>query len=252
MPTDAYERFLARYYDSLYAVLRNPSGDREFYLGLAQEVGGPVLELGCGTGRVLLPIAERGIECVGVDASPAMLALFRAKNPPANVCLIESSMETVNVDAERFRLVTIPFRALSHLLSVDAQLATLERVQRQLAPGGVLALDVFDPKLERIALSEEKESLSARFYEGKHEIRRWESIRRDATTQIMSVTFRFEGGPSELTGSTEIQLRWFYRYELEHLLARAGFTDVSFFGGFDRRPWTAGGETIVIARVGPS
>jgi hypothetical protein len=68
----------------------------------------------------------------------------------------------------------------------------------------------------------------------------------------MTVTFRFEGGPPELTGSTEVELRWFYRYELEHLLARAGFTDVSFFGGFDRRPWTAGGETVVIARVGTS
>ena len=65
---------------------------------------------------------------------------------------------------------------------------------------------------------------------------------------MLTVTFRFEGGPPELSGTAEIQMRWFYRYELEHLLARAGFTDVRFFGGFDRREWTAGSETIVLAR----
>jgi ubiquinone/menaquinone biosynthesis C-methylase UbiE len=180
-----------------------------------------------------------------------MLAMFRAKNPPGNVRLVESRMEALDLGAARFRLVTIPFRALSHLLSVDAQLAGLESARRHLAPGGTLALDVFDPKLERMALSEEPESLAVTFWEGKHEVRRWDSIRRDSTTQIMNVTLRFEGDVPELAGSAEVQLRWFYRYELEHLLARTGFADVSFFGGFDRRPWTAGGETVVIARVGP-
>jgi SAM-dependent methyltransferase len=248
MSTDIYERLIAAHYDALYSTLRDPSGDRGFYLALAEQPGGPVLELGCGTGRVLLPIAKRGIECVGIEASRAMLDVFRAKNPPSNVRLVEGRMETFELD-ERFRLVTIPFRALSHLLSVESQLACLERVRRHLAPGGTLALDVFDPKLERIAMSAEPESLAVKFREGAHEIRRWDTIRRDATTQVMTVTFRFEGGPPELTGSTEIQLRWFYRYELEHLLVRAGFSDVSFFGGFDRRPWAAGGETIVVARV---
>ena len=74
--------------------MRNPSGDVAFYGELARASGGPVLELGCGTGRTLLPIAQAGIHCVGVDASPAMLAVLRQKSPPPNLELVEGRMET--------------------------------------------------------------------------------------------------------------------------------------------------------------
>ena len=77
---DSYESIIARHYDELYAVMRNRSGDVAFYGELARASGGPVLELGCGTGRTLLPIARSGIDCVGVDASPAMLAIFTARS----------------------------------------------------------------------------------------------------------------------------------------------------------------------------
>ena len=104
--SDEYEGVLARNYDALYGVMRDPSGDAAFYRALAQETGGPVLELGCGTGRVLLPIAALGIPCVGVDASPAMLAALRAKNPPPNLELVEARMESFDLGGRRFRLVT--------------------------------------------------------------------------------------------------------------------------------------------------
>jgi hypothetical protein len=64
----------------------------------------------------------------------------------------------------------------------------------------------------------------------------------------MHVTFRYEGGPKELEGSTDIKMRWFYRYELEHLLQRAGFDDLTFYRDFAKAPWSAGGEIIVVAR----
>ena len=95
--SDEYEGVLARNYDALYGVMRDPSGDAAFYRALARGDGGPVLELGCGTGRVLLPIAALGIPCVGVDASPAMLAVLRAKNPPPNLELVEARMETFDL-----------------------------------------------------------------------------------------------------------------------------------------------------------
>src|SRR5436305_11297235 len=102
---DEYEGALALHYDALYGVMRDPSGDAAFYRGLAEELGGPVLELGCGTGRVLLPIAALGIPCVGVDASAAMLASLRAKGPPRNLELVEGRMESVDLGGRRFRLV---------------------------------------------------------------------------------------------------------------------------------------------------
>ena len=246
--TDEYDGVLARNYDALYGVMRDPSGDAAFYRQLAQEAGGPVLELGCGTGRVLLPIAALGIPSVGVDASPAMLAALRAKNPPANLELVQQSMETFDLGDRRFRLVTCPFRAFQHLLTVDAQLAALANIRRHLAPGGAFAFDVFDPKLAWISAPADTERLDATFTIDGVETRRFASTRMDLATQIMTVTFRFE--PAQPThGNTVVRLRWFYRYEIEHLLARAGFTDLTIYGGYDRRPWRPEGETIIVARA---
>ena len=245
--TDEYEGLLAHHYDALYGVMRDPSGDAAFYRALAQETGGPVLELGCGTGRVLLPIAALGIPCVGVDASPAMLAVLRGKNPPPNLELVQASMETFDVGARRFALVTCPFRAFQHLLTVDAQLAALANVRRHLAPGGAFAFDVFDPKLAWIAAPADTERLDATFMIDGVETRRFASTRVDLATQVMEVTFRFE--PAQTDGNTIVRLRWFYRYEIEHLLARVGFTDLTIYGGYDRRPWKPEGETVIVARV---
>ena len=245
--SDEYEGLLALNYDALYGVMRDPSGDAAFYRALAQETGGPVLEMGCGTGRVLLPIAALGIPCVGVDASPAMLAALRAKNPPPNVELVEGRMESVDLGDRRFRLVTSPFRAFLHLLDVPSQLAALANVRRHLAPGGAFAFDVFDPKLAWLIAPGDTERLDATFKRDGVEIRRFAKTRTDLATQIMEVTFRFE--PAETDGNTTVRLRWFYRYEIEHLLARAGFTDVTFYGGYDRRPWRPEGETVIVARA---
>jgi hypothetical protein len=158
---------------------------------------------------------------------------------------------------------------LSHLLEVDAQLAMLAAVRRHLAPGGAFAFDLFDPKLERTAVREEPEHVAVTFREAGVELRRWDRVTRDPTRQVMTLRVRFEAMTSGAAASgvpaptapaapdasagpdapvAEIQMRWYYRFELEHLLARAGFTALTFYGGFDRRPWAAGGETVVVAR----
>jgi len=131
---------------------------------------------------------------------------------------------------------------------VETQLAALAAVRRHLQPGGTFALDVFDPKLARTALLEEPEHLAVTFHAAGREVQRWDRIERDPSRQVMTIYFRFESAASELCGAGEVQMRWFYRFELEHLLARAGFTEIQFFGGFDRRPWAAGGDTIMLAR----
>jgi ubiquinone/menaquinone biosynthesis C-methylase UbiE len=244
---DEYEGSLAHNYDALYGVMRDPSGDAAFYRALAQETGGPVLELACGTGRVLLPIAALGIPCVGLDASPAMLAALRAKNPPANLELVEGRMESFDLGARRFPLITCPFRAFQHLLDMPAQLAALANVRKHLSPGGAFAFDVFDPKLSFLVASGDAERLDATFTRDGVETRRFARARTDLARQTLDVTFRFE--PAQIAGNTTVRLRWFYRYELEHLLARAGFTDVTIYGGYDRRPWRPEGETVVVARA---
>jgi hypothetical protein len=153
---------------------------------------------------------------------------------------------------DRSPLIFSAFRAFQHLPTVEDQLACLGAVARHLAPGGLFAFDVFAPKLERIAIFDEPEAEEARWKEGDTEVVRFTRIRHDPATQVSEVTFRYErrqpGCPPE-SESVRTRMRHFFRYELEHLLARSGFTNVEILGGFDRRPYDyVSGETVVLAR----
>ena len=248
---DIYGPTGAPFYDAASARLRGSSGDAVFYLSLARKTGGPVLELGCGSGRVLLPIARSGIECTGLDPSRAMLARLEKNGPPANLRLVRGRMQDFDLKGERFALVYSAFRAFQHLLTVEDELSCLAAVRRHLAPGGTFAIDVFAPKLDRIAVLEEPEFPEIRWREGDAEIVRFTSVRRDPATQVFQVTFRHEirrkgRRPEIRTVSTK--MRYLFRYEVEHLLARAGFSKIQIFGGFDRRPYDYfSGETVVVA-----
>ncbi|MFQ5698017.1 MAG: class I SAM-dependent methyltransferase [Myxococcota bacterium] len=247
---DEYGTVTARYYDAAYAPLRQ-GADIEFYRELARQAAGPVLELGCGTGRVLLPIAELGIPCTGLDASPRMLEVLRRRSQVPTLRLVCQRMQAFDLGEERFTLIFSAFRALQHLYSVEDQLACLARVRRHLAPGGSFAFDVFAPQLERMAQVERPEQEDVRFELEGEEIVRFVSVRTDAASQILHVRMRYERrkGDSVLDDDVvEFRLRYFFRYELEHLLARAGFDDLEFLGGFDGRPYDyVSRETVVVA-----
>jgi SAM-dependent methyltransferase len=248
----AYGSVTARYYDAVYQQIRRAAGDVEFYRELARAAGAPVLELGCGTGRVLLPIAELGIPCTGVDASQSMLDALAARNTLPTLRLARARMQDFDLGEDRFGLIFSAFRAFQHLVEVEDQLACLERVRRHLAPGGCFAFDVFAPRLERVAVTEEPETEDARFeYEGD-EVVRLTSIRRDPSRQLSFLRMRYQrrrGGEVVADEVTEFSMRHFFRYELEHLLARAGFGEIEIFGAFDRRPYDyVSGEQVVVAR----
>ncbi len=249
---DEYGKVTSLYYDGTYAPLRNPSGDVEFYRSLARDCGAPVLELGCGTGRVLLPIAQDGGACTGLDASPGMLEALRQKTLPSNLRLVQAAMQRFDLSPDRFRLIYSAFRVFQHLYTVEDQLACLACVRRHLAPGGCFAFDVFNPRLERLMLAEEPEAEDARFEQDGVDVIRYATVRRDQLRQLIHVFFRYERRRADkLLGSetVDIRMRYYFRYELEHLLARAGFGEIRIFGDFDRRPYeSASNEMVVIAR----
>src|SRR5258708_2781953 len=189
---DAYGPTGARHCDSAFETFRTPSGDVEFYRALAREARGPVLELGCGSGRVLLPIARDGMACTGLDSSDAMLDELARKSHPKNLRVVPGTMQDFDLGADRFSLIYSAFRSFQHLLTVEDQLSCLRAVRRHLAPGGQFAFDVFAPKLERIARTEEPEAEEARWKEDETEVVRFTGVRRDPASQVMEVTFRYE------------------------------------------------------------
>jgi ubiquinone/menaquinone biosynthesis C-methylase UbiE len=236
---DGYGVVTARFYDAAYGVSPQLGADVDFYRGLARETGGPVLELGCGTGRVLLEIARDGLACTGVDVSQAMLDVARSKASRPAPRLVRAAMQRFDLGGERFRLIFSAFRAFQHLYTVEDQIRCLTRVRVHLAPGGRFAFDVFQPRLERLCLDEEPEEEDLRFRHGDEEVVRYARVTRDRPAQLLHVTMRYErwrDGRVVANEEARFQMRWFHRFELEHLMARAGFDDVRIYGDFDCSP----------------
>jgi SAM-dependent methyltransferase len=151
------ESLFVRAYDAFYAGGAAPiADDIAFYDRLAQATGGPVLELGCGTGRIALPLAQAGLAVTGIDVSAGMLALARRKSErlaaAASRCLtfVEGDMARLDL-GRRFGMAFIAFRSFQHLLTVDEQRATLTGVRRHLRVDGRLALHLFDPRFDLLA-----------------------------------------------------------------------------------------------------
>ena len=143
-----YDESLAEFYDVSYSTRK----DIEFFVSYSRKIKGKTLELGCGTGRILIPTAIAGCEITGLDLSPFMLKKCREKidRQPKNVQelirTVEGNMVDFNID-ERFSLITIPFRPFQHLISTEEQRGCLYCVHRHLDAGGLLILDLFHPFL---------------------------------------------------------------------------------------------------------
>lgn len=141
--SDWYERNAERY----ERIDPGLAGDIEFYVELARSVEPPVLELGCGTGRVALAIARAGVPVVGLDRSPAMLAIARRRSwGLVGMTWVEEDMRAFDLAAAQpFGMICIPYRGFQHLLADADQRATLSAVRRHLRPGGTFALDLMNP-----------------------------------------------------------------------------------------------------------
>jgi len=249
---ESYGEVTSRYYDRAYAGLFD-ARDAEFYRGLARAAGGPVLELGVGTGRVLLPIAADGIPCTGLDLSLRMLNALRHKPHPPTLRLVHAPMHEFDLPNERFALIYSAFRAFQHLIHVEDQLACLACVRRHLAPGGTFAFDVFFPRLERLVERGGSGIEDARFPDGDDVVVRRTESYPEVERQVLDVRMRYErwrGGEIYRTETVVFEMRYFFRYELEHLLARAGFGSVRISGDFDGAPLGADSSNqVVVARV---
>jgi SAM-dependent methyltransferase len=238
MYDEDYDETTARYYDAAYAALPEVGRDVEFYRSLARGTGGPVLEIGCGTGRVLCRLAADGLDCIGLDASQAMLAPLRARLPD-RVRLVRADMRDFDLGDARFALIYSAFRPFQHLVTVEDQLGCLARVRAHLAAGGRFAFDVFKPSLERLVAEREPEAEDVRFEQDGEQVVRYARVERDNVAQTLRVCFRYERSrDGRVLGNDHaaFTMRWFHRFELLHLLARAGFEDVQIFGDFDRSP----------------
>jgi SAM-dependent methyltransferase len=243
---DSYE-ILASHYDSGYCS-KQDLVDVPFYVDLARKSGGPVLEIACGTGRVLLPIAREGIEIEGVDNSESMLRIVRrnlAREPREvreRVTIHKGDMRDFRLE-KKFRLVTIPFRPLQHMYTVQDQVAALTTAAFHVAEGGSVAFDVFFPNFEGIPANIGKEILDLEWTvdsERRKVVRRYFRKRSyDKIQQTFSGEFVFrtyEGDNLILEETGPLKMSYYTYAHLRALFLLAGLEPVEEYGSFAREP----------------
>jgi SAM-dependent methyltransferase len=248
-----YDEALARHYDEDYAILRSASADVVFYRELGRAAPGPVLEVACGTGRVLLPLARAGLEVTGVDASSAMLALLEAKLPaevPAvreRVRLAHGRFDATSVEGS-FGLIYSAFRAFQHLYTDDQKRAGLVEMARLLAPDGTLAFDLFDYSPARAAQRAEEQTDYC--LEDGDELRERRSRALVAADgRLIHGCFRWLVN-GETVDQADFQMAITRREEIEPLLASAGLRLHALYADFEGAAWCPDDprEMIVLAR----
>ncbi len=237
-------------------------GDVEFYLKEAQTAGSPVLELGCGTGRILFPIAESGITVVGLDRAPDMLSIARQKlsrlsfETQRRAELIEGDMCSFEL-GQHFELIMLPYHAFLHLLTPEDQRQALTCIRKHLTDDGRLVFNIFDPRLEVIAAhvgffgAAMKKNTVFSHPDTGHSIVVWESRQYDLEHQISEQDFSFEElddlGNVISKMHRSLALRYIYRYEMQYLLELCGYRVEALYGDFKRGPFRYGGEQIWVA-----
>ena len=253
---------ITNYDADVYEVMHPGSlqGDIEWYRQKAVASGGPVLELGAGTGRITIPVAEAGIRVTALDLEEGMLAKLRQKiaalpeEARGRVTALQGDMRTCALDAV-FALVIVPFRAFLHNLTFEDQLATLSRAHDHLRPKGELALNVFHPSLEYMAAFAGQQAGKWRWAGTRglpdggfvvfSESSRYNTGRQRARSMIRTEQFRADGSLSS-THMMRLELAYLYPGDIRLLLERSGFELIGISGDFTGRPFERDGDELVV------
>lgn len=237
-------------YDEQYLAYRD---DVPHYQRLAHDSGGPVLELGAGTGRLSVALAAAGHRVVGVEQSSAMLERGRAHAESEGVAdrvnLQQGDMRRLELN-EKFPLIIAAFNTLMHLYTLPDQDAALTAAASHLAPGGTFAFDLFQPRFGPQGVVRREAEWG---HVGGEHAELFLVQNHDPLAQIVESRYLLD-----LTGSdgvvrrrsTSLRQRYYHRFEIERALRQAGFRRVRLYGDFERTPLSDGSRHIVgIARL---
>lgn len=255
-----YDRMDAGIYDSFSTGLE---GDEAFYLEEAAGAEGPVLEIGCGTGRIMVPIAESGVPIVGLDRAPAMLEVARHKmdalpdETKRRMEIVEGDMRTFSLE-RRFPLAIMPYRAFLHMMSGEDQRRALTQIREHLTDRGRLVFNVFDPSIELIAayMRPPRGTLNhlgsfTHPVTGRRvlvsDTRRYDPLDQTLEEHRFFEEVDEEGRVISKT-TTPLHLRYVHRFEMQYLLELCGYEIEALYGDFQRGPFKHGNEQVWVAR----
>jgi len=228
-----YPETFARFYDLIYHQLRD-SADSAFYLGEIRNTKGRVLEIGTGTGRFFLSALKEGADIYGIDISPSMVNILMAKLDEKDIHRVTlQSIVDFSLNME-FDLIIAPFRVFMHLLEKEDQIKALNNVFSHLRPGGKFIFDVFVPNLSALVNGISNQVDFDGEYEPGKKVKRTVSTRPDLHNQLINIDFLLEWDEGNETRQQHwlTPLRYFFRFELEHLVERSCFVNYKILGDF--------------------
>ncbi len=225
--------------------------DGEFYLAYAQQIGGAVLELGCGTGRITIPMAQQGVDITGLDIAPQMIA--RAKSKAQQLSTQWITADTRDFALSRtFRLIFESGATFQHMLTQGDQENMLARVREHLEPDGCFIVGTIMPNID--LLKDEVEQEWFTYTQGdKQEVRVSGTQHFDWLSQIKTETAirRWKDlNGQEIVKHAPLSLRYTFPQEMEMLLRHNGFIILESFGDWDKSTLTqASGHIIHVCRL---
>ncbi len=248
----AYYRAIARFFDAETA---DKTDDLRMYSRLAAETEGAILDVGCGSGRVLIHLAQEGHRVHGIESDPAMLRELERKLEL--MPQLSAQIKVVQADAaehvfeRRFGLILLSFNLLMHFLELEPQVRLLSQLRRCLADGGQLVIDL--PNAGPVFATEDTDALTLerQFLDPETgNLVMLQSVSSlDRTAQILHVDWIYDiidGDGAVKRVIAPHQLRYFFLPELRLLLERCGFVIAAVYGDTERAPFMSVSERMIV------
>ncbi len=235
-----------RYYDLEF---RHQTADIPFYTSLIERKRGTVLDLGCGTGRVTIPIAKLGVQVTGLDLMPSMLEQAKVNAQRSKVAVDWCIGDMTSFELEkRFDWILLPFNSMQHLLELELVRSLFARVKEHLAPGGCFAFDIVNPYFPDLTAEFTIPRLAKEFEDpdGKGLVRIEVSHAYDQLTRIARSKIFYSIGSSQRAREEEVVLHCFDPSELEQLLTDSGFIVHEKYGSYSKVAYTATSDSFVL------
>ena len=234
-----------RYYDLMYG---HRDDDLEMWLTLTDDIHGEILEIGCGTGRVTLPLLQQGHRITGIDISAEAIQVVRAKVETENLGKLAAfhtaDMRSLDLPKKDFALALVPINTFMHCLSLSEQEAALHALYQHLQPGGILVIDLFHPAPQQLLEADGQLILEGQTIveETGHTLQWFVTRHLDLAKQIQEVTLFLDETAIDGTLNRNLfsfSLRYIHHFEMVLLLQNAGFQLREVLGDYDLSPFTS-------------
>lgn len=242
-----YPKAFARFYDIIYQEVRTEP-DKEFYLKKSISAGGPVLELGTGTGRFFIEALKNSVDIYGIDNSDYMLDVLRKRlDYQEHHRLFCEDIINFNI-IRKFKLIIAPFRVFAHILTIENQLKAIQAISNHLEPDGRFIFDLFVPNPTLLAQGLNNHIDFEGEYEKGEKVRRCTSMHADIVNQKINISMLFEWTEKGklLTETWESQLHLFFKNELELLFDKSPLQIEKICGDFDENLITSNSKEMII------